>query len=461
MAEKTFELKVSKNTRVIQQGEKALVYNAFFGTGVICHTDMLKVIDHTKQGKPIHELQEQYNQLNLETKISELMKKGLIVDKDLLETNEPYRIYRNEEIVSGSLVNKLRLNVSQACNMRCAYCYVDEKDATNFDAIMTWNTAKTTINKFFSLLKQNNHKFCIIRFFGGEPLLNWPVIKRSLELIQKEKQSISVSFILNTNGTIFSQEIAKTLSERKVGLAVSLDGTNKEHDPVRRFKSGKPSYEVIVLHIDNFLKAGCILGIGTTIGNHNIFGFKGLIDQIALWNDIYKISIPLSFQHLAIVDKTKIDTIPVKEKTKRIIALIEYTSQKNVRADTGMIHFSINALKGQRNTGRYCRAMGGEICVYPDGTIYPCGALKIKLGTINDLKSVFKSKGYKNLANRTVGSIPECRGCEIEAFCAGGCTADAFAANGSVNTPTANCELERKIFKELVKRDILASANLS
>lgn len=461
MAEKTFELKISKNTRVIKHENKALIYNSFFGNAIICHTDMLKVIDNIKQGKSIHELQEQYHQLNLETKISELIKKGLVVQKGLLEANKPYCTYGNEKIVSGSLINKLRLNVSLSCNMRCVYCYVDEKNVNDSDAIMTWITAEIAINKFFNLLKQHNHKFCIIRFFGGEPLLNWSVIKRCLKHIQKEKQGISVSFILNTNGTIFSQKIAETLSEQKVGLAISLDGTNKEHDLLRQFKSGKPSYKVIVHHIENYLKAGCILGIETTLGNHNIFGLKDLINQIALWNNTYKVSIPLSFQHLAIVDKINIDTIPVKEKTKRIIALIEYANQKNVKADTGMVHFSINALKGQRNTGRYCRAMGGELCVYPNGDIYPCGALKTKLGTINDLNSVFKSTVYHNLVNRTAGNIPACRGCEIEVFCAGGCAADAFAANNAVNTQMTNCKLERKVFEGLVKKDILVSVNLS
>ncbi|MBU1341614.1 MAG: radical SAM protein [Proteobacteria bacterium] len=461
MAQKTFKLKVSKNTRVIKHKEKAIVYNAFYGDGMVCHIDMLELIDNIKQGKSIQELKKQYQQLNIGTSISELMKKGLVVEKNILEANRPYRVYSDAEIESGCLINKLRLNVSHACNMRCAYCYVDKKDAGNIDATMTWNTAKKAINKFFNLLKQHSHKFCIIRFFGGEPLLNWPVIRQSLEYIQKESHGISVSFLLNTNGTIFTEEIAKTLSIQKIGLAISLDGTSKEHDLVRQFKSGKPSYEVIVRHIENFLRAGCILGIETTIGDHNIFRLKGLIDQIALWNTTFKVSIPLSFQHLAIVDKTKIDTIPVKEKTKQIIALIESAGKKNVRADTGMVHFSINALKGQRNTGRYCRAMGGELCVYPNGDIYPCGALKIKLGAIDDIMSVFRSIAYHSLANRTAGNIPACRGCEIEAFCAGGCAADVFAVSGVVNTRMINCDLERKLFKNLVKRDVLAFTKFS
>jgi len=461
MAQKTFELKISKNTRVIKKNKKALVYNAFFGNAMICHTDMTTLIEDISKRKSFHQLKTLYSQPDLETTISELIQKKFIVDQDSLETNKPYTNFQNEKTENGSLVNKLRLNVSLACNMKCIYCYVDEKDLHHQNALMAWGIAKKAINEFFILLRQHDHKFCIIRFFGGEPLLNWPVIKRSLDHIQLKKQDISVHFILNTNGTIYSQKIANILSKHRVGIAISLDGIEKEHDRIRRFKTGKPSYKIIARHIEKFLNAGCILGIETTIGNHNIFGLQDLIDQIALWNTTYKTCIPLSFQHLTIVNKTDLDTIPVKQKIKQLIALIEYARQKNVKADTGMVHFSINALKGQRNTGRYCRAMGGELCVYPNGDIYPCGALKIKLGTINDLTAVFKSAAYQTLANRTTGNIPACKGCEIEAFCAGGCAADALAANGTMNTPMTNCDLEIKFFKALVKNDILTSAYLS
>lgn len=461
MAQKTVDLKISKNTRVIKKHKKALVYNSFFGHAMICHTDMTKLIKDISQKKSFHQLKTLYSQPDLEATISELIQKKFIVDQDSLETNKPYANFQNKKTKSGSLVNKLRLNVSLACNMKCTYCYVDEKDLHHKDALMTWDMAKKAIDNFFSLLRQHNHKFCIIRFFGGEPLLNWPVIKRSLDHIHIKKQDISVHFILNTNGTIYLQKIANILSKHRVGIAISLDGTQKEHNLFRQFKTGKPSYKTIARHIEKFLNTGCILGIETTIGDHNIFGIENLIDQIALWNTTFKTCIPLSFQHLTIVNKTDLDTIPVNKKIQQLTALMEYACQKNVKADTGMVHFSINALKGQRNTGRYCRAMGGELCVYPNGDIYPCGALNIKLGNIANLNSVFKSAAYHTLANRTAGNIPACNGCEIEAFCAGGCAADALAANGTMNTPMTNCDLERNFFKALVKNDILTSANLS
>jgi uncharacterized protein len=461
MAQKTPEFKISKNTRVIKNHKKALVYNAFFGTAMICHTDMVTLLKNIKQTPSACQLKKRYHQPDLEAKLSQLMAKGFIVDKSQLETNPPYSNFQNEKIETGSLINKLRLNVSLACNMRCTYCYVDTKNESRNNALMTWDTAKTAINEFFNLQKQHHHKFCIIRFFGGEPLLNWPVIKRSLDHIQRTRQDILVHFILNTNSTIYSQKIADSLSQHRVGIAISLDGNKMEHNLFRRFKSGKPTYNIIAQNIKKFLTASCTLGIETTLGDHNIHHLDGLIDQIATWNKAFNANIPLSFQHLAMVNKTNLDTLPANEKTKKLMAVMDYARQNKVKADTGMIHFSINALKGQRNTGRYCRALGGELCIYPNGDVYPCGALKIKLGNITDLTSVFKSPVYHNLANRTAGTIAECQGCDIEAFCAGGCAADAFAANKTLNAPMANCELEKLVFKAVVKKDILTSATIS
>ena len=149
------------------------------------------------------------------------------------------------------------------------------------------------------------------------------------------------------------------------------------------------------------------------------------------------------------------DTSAVNEKADRLINIFDYAEKKGVRVDTGLAHFALNGLMGQKGLGVYCRAMGGEICVHPNGEVYPCGALNIRLGTIYNIDAVFKSKAYHDMVNRVAGNIPSCRGCEIEAFCAGGCAADAYAANGAVNAPAENCELERRLFKEMVEQYVL------
>lgn len=456
MENKTYRVTPSKNLRTITYKDKALLYNSLTGNAMVCHKDMLKLIDVIKKGEIIDTLEKTHNYPDLAPVFKRLQSKNLIQTSTASELNVSALTYSKKDINSGSIVNKLRLNVTLSCNMKCSYCYVKTKE----NDMMSWDTAKKAIDIFFELQRKHGHTFCIIRFFGGEPLLNWPVIKRSLDYIKTIKNRIKVGYVLNTNGTIFSKQIAEKLRLNDVCLAISLDGEEKEHNSFRKLKSGKESYQKIVSNTEKYLKQGCSPGIETTVGDHNIFRLKGLVDLLATLSDKYKKSVPLALQHMAIVSKESIDKTTANKKIEQFTDLFKYAKQKKVPVNTGLSFFPFNSLMGQRPTGIYCRAMAGEICVHPDGDIYPCGALNIKLGTINKIKEVFKSKAYHQLANRRAGNIPACRGCEIEVFCAGGCAADAFAARGMINTSAQNCDLERKLFKELVKQYILASDNI-
>ena len=454
-------LKPSINLRIIAEGKKALLYNAFYGMGMVCHRDMLDLIETLKPGISMGQLKNRFPQANLEDSIQRLKEKSLIVENGNPEPNLPYRFYPQDVIESGGAINKLRLNVAMTCNMQCAYCYVETADKSSGDKMMAWPTAQKALDVFFDLQEKHHYEQSIVRFFGGEPLLNWPVISYCLDYVRKINSSIAIEYILNTNGTVFSEPMAQKLADHRVGLAVSVDGIAKDHDRFRKFKTGSGTFRVIMTNLKRFLACGCNVGVEATVGDHNIFGLDKLVLLIADLQDKYGINIPLSFQHLSIVDRKKLDTTKTGEKVEQLLKLLEFADIHGVRADTGLVHFPFNALKGQRGCGAYCRAIGGELCIYPDGSVYPCGALPIKLGTIDNIEAVFKSDFYHQLVHRVAGNIPSCKGCEIEAFCAGGCAADVFAADETVNAPAKKCVLEKKLFQGLVKRFLLSPANLA
>ena len=449
--------KPSRNLRIITAGKKTLLYNAFYGRGLVCHRDMLDLVEALKSGISMGQLINRYPQTNLEASIRKLKEKGLIVEKGYPEPNLPYRVYPPDVINSGAVINKLCLNVAMTCNMQCAYCYVDTAGKGSENKIMAWPTAQKALDVFLDLQKKHHYEQSIIRFFGGEPLLNWPLISHCLDYIGKRNSGIVIEYILNTNGTVFSVPMAQKLAQHKVGLAVSVDGIAKDHDRFRKFKTGSGTFRVIMTNLERFLAGGCNVGVESTVGDHNIFGLDKLVLLIADLQDKYGIKIPLSFQHLSIVDRKNLDTTAIGEKVEQLLKLLDFADLHGVRADTGLVHSPFNALKGQRSYGAYCRAIGGELCIYPDGGVYPCGALAVKLGTIDNIEAVFKSDSYHQLVHRVAGNIPSCRGCEIEAFCAGGCVADVFIAKKAVNAPAKKCALERKLFQGLVKRFLLSS----
>ncbi len=192
----------------------------------------------------------------------------------------------------------------------------------------------------------------------------------------------------------------------------------------------------------------CCVGIETTIGDENYKHLNDLVDYIANKQEKFNCKINIGLQTMCMTGKASIN---IEDKCDKIIDAIEYGKEKNVDLLKGMIVLPLNNLKFHKTTDSYCAASGREICVYPNGDIYPCAALKLKMGHVNSFNCLFKNQQYQLLAKRIKGSIPDCRGCEIEAFCAGGCVADANDKNGNIFKPTNNCEMEKKLFKRLVQ----------
>lgn len=448
-------LSISENLRAVSYQEKTLLYNSLTGKALVCHRDMLEIIEAIRRGTSIETLQITHGHFGLESVLKALSDKDLVVAGSKPEPPEPARVWSEQDIRSGKAVNKLRLNVTSSCNMRCDYCYAGSGQKER----MPWAIAQKAIDRFLDLQHRHGHNFCIVRFFGGEPLLNWPVVNAGLDYIKVRQNRLRVGYILNTNGTIFSRQIAEKLKANDVCLAVSLDGGEKEHNAFRKLKSGRNSFRKITGNIEKYLREGCRLGIEATVGDHNIFRLKELVDLLADLSDRHGDRIPLALQHMTVVSKENRDVASVAEKTAQFSELFRYAMQKNIPVNTGLSFFPFNSLMGQRPASVYCRAMAGELCVHPSGDIHPCGALNLRLGTIDDLNGVFRSEAFGRLAERRAGNIPECRGCDIEAFCAGGCVADAFAAKGGINTAASNCDLERAIFKELVRQYVLSPEN--
>jgi len=389
----------------------------------------------------------------LETSISRSYERGLIVYDNQDEAKNICRGTSKDRIDSGSLIKSLRLNVTNRCNMSCAYCYV-EKEVEDKE-FMEWRLAKKAITDFLGLQKRHGHPKAEIRFFGGEPLLNWPVIERAIDHAESTGEGIKINYIINTNGTIMNSRISRKLSDSGVQVLISLDGIGDVNDSCRKLLSGKGSFRKIDQCIDKLLSDGAWVGIETTLHDRNYYHLKSLIDYIAVKEDEFKSSVSLYLQSVCMISKNGIDTLPVMEKVKKIIEAVKYARVKGIDSENGMLQFPYNSLLGERNAGKYCSAMGHEICVFPGGMIYPCPALKIKIGTVEDFDRVFTDKHYHRLANRMAGNIAGCRGCVIEAYCAGGCAADAAVQNGDIFNPATNCTFNRNIFMELTENFLL------
>ena len=148
-------------------------------------------------------------------------------------------------------MRQLTLQVTQQCNLRCTYCQFSGNYYDNYrtheNNRMSWETAKNAID--FFLERSVETKSVVVSFYGGEPLLEFELIKRCVAYVHSKTEGQRVEFLMTTNGTCFTDSIVDFLKENNFGISVSIDGSRENHNLARKFASGEGSFDVIVQNI--------------------------------------------------------------------------------------------------------------------------------------------------------------------------------------------------------------------
>ncbi len=159
------------------------------------------------------------------------------------------------EVIEHHAKNKLdllTLQVTQQCNLRCAYCAfsgIYEKNRTHSGKRMSLETAKKAID--FFLDRSTEKPEITIGFYGGEPLLEFDLIQKTVTYAKSKTEGRKIQFNMTTNGTLLSQPVVDYLVEEGFNIAISLDGSKEEHDTNRKFANGQGSFDVIIRNIKN------------------------------------------------------------------------------------------------------------------------------------------------------------------------------------------------------------------
>lgn len=173
------------------------------------------------------------------------------------DINQTIKKEELEEFYYNEIIPKqLILEVTDACNLRCKYCiYGDCYDANrnHGEGIMSWEVAKKAIDYYFSLCKnainKNPQKQPTIGFYGGEPLLNFSLIKKVVSYIQEKYKDYSPNFNITTNGMLLDGQVTSFIVDNDISVTISLDGSKEEHDRNRKMINGKGSFNKVYGHI--------------------------------------------------------------------------------------------------------------------------------------------------------------------------------------------------------------------
>lgn len=374
--------------------------------------------------------------------IEELKKEGKLFSED------KFKDLQIDIKARPTQLKALCLHIAHDCNMCCKYCFAGEGEYSGDRSLMSFEVGKRALD--FLIEQSGSRKNLEVDFFGGEPLLNFDVVKQLVAYarsIEKEKGK-NFRFTLTTNGVLLDDEVMEWANKECYNVVLSLDGRKETNDRMRRTRNDKGTYDLILPKFQKMAKERNQQGYyirGTYTHYNTDFA-----------NDILHLA-DMGFEQLAmepVVTDPKMDyalqesDIP---KLKDQYDLLAKEMCKRNREGKGFtfFHYMIDLEGGpciyKRISG--CGVGTDYMAVTPWGDLYPChqfvGDEKFLLGNVFDgVKNTDIVNEFK-LCN--VYSREACQDCFAKLYCSGGCSANAYHTTGKITgTCDMSCELHRK-----------------
>ena len=365
-----------------------------------------------------------------------------------LFTDDQYADLAFDFKARNTVVKALCLHVAHTCNLNCEYCFASQGKYHGDRALMSFEVAKQAID--FLIENSGSRKNLEVDFFGGEPLMNFEVVKEITAYcrsIEKEKGK-NFRFTLTTNGVLLDDEVIDFANRECHNVVLSLDGRKEVHDRLRKTVNGKGSYDVIVPKFQHFVEKRGNKGYyirGTFTHNNTDFT-----------NDIFHMA-DLGFTELSMEPVVcppgdpyalTYDDLPVLFEQYEILAKDMLRREKEGNPIT-FYHYMLDLNSGpciyKRISG--CGSGTEYMAVTPWGDLYPChqfvGNPDYLLGNVFDGVTNPDVQNEFKLCNAY--ARPDCQDCWAKLYCSGGCAANAYHATGSVTgTYQYGCELFKK-----------------
>ncbi|WP_195430404.1 radical SAM protein [Clostridium sp. D46t1_190503_E9] len=391
-----------------------------------------------EEGKTYEEIEKDLSSLFSKEELDELINSmrefGIIENKD-------DNIENNYDINTDNL-SAIILLVAQDCNLRCSYCYADE-GKYNDCGRMDITTAKRAVD--FLIDKSDSEQLGVC-FFGGEPLLNFVLIKEIVSYCHEKEINKKFNFSMTSNGTLLNKEIEEFIIENKIAIQISIDGDKNTHDSNRYFSGKVGSFDTVLRKTKSLREKGLLSARGTittkeldlvhTYDFLNSTGFNRVVLSPAfnLLNDE-------EYDAVADAHINLYSNFENRIKEKKID---EVKNNVMVMETLSYIHNS-----GIRTTA--CGAGKNMYAIDINGDIYPCqrfvGSKKAILGNI------FKDDDkQKEFAEKTkIYNFDKCSSCWTRNLCVGGCVHTNFSLTDNMNLPYEPfCEYKRKTTAEAI-----------
>lgn len=407
--------------------------------------DVIPMFEENTKEEIIHNLENKYNKADVEEAWEEV--KELAEDEQLF-TKDEYEGYIEQFKTRPTVVKALCLHIAHDCNLACRYCFAEEGEYHGRRELMSFEVGKAALD--FLIANSGNRRNLEVDFFGGEPLMNFDVVKQ-LVAYGREQEKIhnkNFRFTLTTNGVLLNDDIMEFANKEMGNVVLSIDGRKEVHDYMRPFRKGAGSYDLIVPKFQKFADSR----------NQDRYYVRGTFTHNNL--DFSK-----DVLHLADLGFKQISVEPVVAQPTESYALreedlpqlfeeydklaVEMIKRHKEGKDFNFFHFMIDLEGGPCVAKRLSGCGSGTeyLAVTPWGDFYPChqfvGNEKFLMGNVyegiknTELQSEFKCCN--------VYAKEKCRNCFARFYCSGGCAANSYNFHGSITDAyDVGCELEKK-----------------
>ncbi|MCC6093669.1 MAG: thioether cross-link-forming SCIFF peptide maturase [Eubacterium sp.] len=408
--------------------------------------DVLQKMDEGKSPDAIQsELSGSYDVSDISEAISEC---DMLKRQGMLFTEDAYRDAIEQFGERPTVVKALCLQIAHDCNLACRYCFADEGEYHGRRGLMSYEVGKKALD--FLIRNSGNRHNLEVDFFGGEPTMNWQVVKDLVAYgrSQEKEHNKKFRFTLTTNGVLVNDEIMDFCDREMGNVVMSVDGRKSVHDHMRPFRNGKGSYDLIIpkfqkwaerRHQDKYYVRGTFthynLDFAADVISLADLGFKQISMEpvVAPPTEDYAI---------------REEDVPVICEQYDILAREMIRRAKEGRG-FNFFHFMIDLSGGpcvyKRLSG--CGSGGEYLAVSPWGDLYPChqfdGNTDFILGNVDD--GVTRPDLVEQFKKVNVYSKPECSKCFSRFYCSGGCAANSYNFKGNINDVyDIGCALQRK-----------------
>lgn len=393
---------------------RELVYDAEGATAFFLNEVEAALLDRLQEGTSLEEcialLKTVYTDEEIAEAVEHIEREGFLTDPQI-----PYQ--------DISPVYTLTLNVAQECNLRCKYCYVEKPGPT---PIMSEEIARRAVD---FILKFKDMEGFGVSFYGGEPLLNFPVIKSTIEYASKEAEKRGlpeVKYHITTNGTLITDEMIDFFTAYHIDVMISIDGPASIQDALRVTATGEGTHAVVSEALQKLIDAK---------GNHKV-STSGVVTNQGRLKDAYQYlsQFPLrdiKLSYVRYLDENEEKKYALSESQKkqymedmRDLAL-ECINLIMKGARPPYYNFENNILQLWKHTrkGYFCPAGLTRFGISPGGDIYPCGPAadlgEWKLGTLD--KGLDQVLVDRWVARTSFENRAECNPCWARYLCMGGC----------------------------------------